>query len=220
MRQSDLLESSADRLPRGNSLTTAQNDASVLLEQRQSARIPYGSEHLHDMMLCQAGTVPDRVNTASDAATGINLASGGRFANNPFFNASSGAAGLVTGFDVNPATVAGWVNDAFSRIAVLNDVLGNSRPADFRPINGHDGRPAVCALRPGNTAPQVPFIIDGRNTMVDVDLPGLRGSAVVFVTDGRRIMAIDPRNNDTWQLQRDSLLAVNTGYSWSQVRRR
>ncbi|MBY0547226.1 MAG: hypothetical protein K2W95_08020 [Candidatus Obscuribacterales bacterium] len=220
MRQTDF-DSSADRLtPRLDTLSTAQNDAAALLETRSAGQPPSHSEHLPDLMLAQGPGLPDRLGTASDAASGVNLASRGRYGNNPFFNASSGAVGLVTGFDVSPTTVAGWVSDSFSRIAVLNDVLGGSRPADFRPINGHDGNPAVCAVRPGGSTPTVPFRIDGADTPVAIDLPGLRGSAVVFVTDGRRIMAIDPRNNDTWQLQRNSVVGIGTGYSWSPVRRR
>lgn len=225
MSQSNLEQTrSGDRLSPSGLSATPEFDVVSLLDRgrvpgRDNAPTGAGAEVIQPLMLCQATDVVDRGNTASDAATAVNVATGGRYGNNPFFNPSSGALGLATGFDVSPTTIAGWVRDSFDRIAVLNEVLGGSRPADFRPINGHDGRPAVCRLRPGESA-TVPFVIDGRNTPVSVDLPGFRGNAVCFVTDGRRILAIDPRNNDTWQLQRDTLFGATTGYSWTQLRRR
>lgn len=71
----------------------------------------------------------------------------------------------------------------------------------------------------------VNFVFNNRSTPVDIDLPGFRGSAVTFATDGRHIIAIDPRNNDMWMLQhnvpRVQIPIINPDtYSWTRIPRR
>jgi hypothetical protein len=169
-----------------------------------------------------SGLPLERVNQANDAATATNIATAGRRANNPFFNPSSGALGLVTDFDVSPLTVAGWVSDAWSRLGAINDALSGARPADFHPINGPNGRPAVVAMSTSRwtSNPTISLGLNGRNESIKMDLPNFSGSAVTLVTDGHRVLAIDPRNNQAWQLQQDFIFGIRNGFSWTELPRR
>jgi hypothetical protein len=40
------------------------------------------------------------------------------------------------------------------------------------------------------------------------------------VTDGHRVLAIDPRNNQAWQLQQDFIFGIRNGFSWTELPRR
>lgn len=194
-----------------------------------STQAPAGLEHRNaPLMFAQAEPGPgqaahDIANTAQSHAAYVNVASAGRYGN-PFWNPySTGTVGLLTGIDVTPVEIASYVRAAWERLDTLNDALSGQRPEDFRPITGPDGRPAVVA-RPQSRTATINFSIDRKSTPVAIDLPGFRGNAVTFATDGRRIIAVDPRNNDTWMLHRNqprlSIPLINpTTYTWVRVDR-
>lgn len=171
--------------------------------------------------LCRGGGFLEGANQASDAATAISIGTMGRHGNNPFFSPSSGALGLITGVDVTPLTVAGWVEGCWSRMDVLRDALSGQRPRDFHPINGPDGKPCVITLQKSRNEsdPTIQLGLNGRDESIKMSLPGFKGLAVTLVTDGRSVLAIDPKNKDTWQLQQDFMWGVSTGFSWTKISR-
>ena len=162
--------------------------------------------------------------SVNDAASTINTATGGRYGNNIFFSPSSGPIGVLTGVDVTPVDIAGYVANAWDRVSGLNQALSGQRPAEYSAITFNNGQPVIVG-RPQDRTQTINFRIDGRNTPVPIDLPGFRGSAVSFATDGRHIIAIDPRNNDVWMLQhnvpRVQIPIINPdSYTWTRINRR
>lgn len=190
---------------------------------RQGSNGSAGLESLPglDLQFCSAQVPLDNANRANDTASIVNVATGGRRANNPFFNPGSGALGVVTDFDVSPLTVAGWINDVWSRVGALNNALTGQRPADFQAISGPNGRPIVIGMPQSywQSNPSANLRINGRNESITMDLPNFRGSAVTLVTNGHQVMAIDPRNRQIWQLQENTLFGYRTGFSWTEIRR-
>ena len=124
--------------------------------------------------------------------------------------------------DVNPATVAGYLSSVLSNLEPLNDVLSGHGIREYKPMSGPDGKPVVCVM-PQNfwqSNPSLTFNIYGQPTKVKMELPDFNGHAVTFATDGRRVIAIDPKNNDSWVLTRNNWASLTRGYTWEKLPKR
>lgn len=89
-------------------------------------------------------------------------------------------------------------------------------PDIFKPLN-FGGKNVVSGATAEKNGPVLNLTIGGRIYYINMTLPGLLPTShnVVVVSNGQKVLAIDPRSDDTWQLHMK--LPYHQYFSWSKL---
>lgn len=118
----------------------------------------------------------------------------------------------------------GYVNETVLKAFVKMDCLeyadlgANSYTAtdNFKPLS-FGGKNVVAGATSAKDGPILNLTIGGRIYYINMTLPGLQPTShnVVVVSNGEKVLAIDPRTDDTWQLH--MRLPYHQYFSWSKL---
>jgi|AGTN01.2.fsa_nt_gi hypothetical protein len=87
---------------------------------------------------------------------------------------------------------------------------------NFKPLS-FGGKNVVSGATSQKDGPILNLTIGGRIYYINMTLPGLQSTShnVVVVSNGEKVLAIDPRTDDTWLLQ--MRLPYHQYFSWSKL---
>jgi hypothetical protein len=123
--------------------------------------------------------------------------------------------------DVSDAYVHNNVYKAFLKMNCLefSDLGGNyyTAPDAYKSIKS-EGKTVIIGASNDFLVPVLKLKINGRQYGISMDLPGMSKYTrnVMVVTDGQHVLAIDPRNSDTWKLVATHVGRVS-GFGWTKL---
>ncbi len=123
--------------------------------------------------------------------------------------------------DVSDAFVHNTVYKAFLKMNCLEfaDLGGNyyTAPDSYKSIKS-DGRTVIIGASNEFWAPVLKLKINGRLYGIAMDLPDMSKTTrnVLVVTDGQHVLAIDPKNSDTWKLV-GTQAGHTSGFGWAKL---
>ena len=151
------------------------------------------------MHVGQDVVLSSRVTKLDNGTSILNLADGA------FFNRSRGMLTQTAAVDVSDNFVKDCVKKAWLKMNCLEmTTLGAthySAPAEYKAIKS-GGTPVAVGGGNDLTCPIAELKLNGKMYKVPMDLPHISPNSknVLLVTDGRHVLALDPRTNDTWKL--------------------
>lgn len=151
------------------------------------------------MHVAQDIVLSSRVTKLDNGTSILNLADGA------FFNRSRGMLTQTAAVDVSDNYVKDCVKKAFLKMNCLEmTTLGAthySAASSYKAIKS-GGTPIAVGGGNDLTCPIAELKLNGKMHKVPMDLPHISPNSknVLLVTDGRHVLAVDPRTNDTWKL--------------------
>jgi hypothetical protein len=151
------------------------------------------------MHVAQDVVLSSRVTKLDNGTSILNLADGA------FFNRSRGMLTQTAAVDVSENYVNDCVKKAFLKMNCLEmTTLGATHYSAASSYKAIKSGGVPIAVGGGNdlTCPVAELKLNGKMHKVPMDLPHISPNSknVLLVTDGRHVLAVDPRTNDTWKL--------------------
>ena len=170
-----------------------------------SGQVKKNNSHLKLMPLPAIEKVAGNIKLSAQASvldTGISI---NTLHNGDFFNRSRGTLMQTAAADISDEYARNVIHTAFLKMncqeTAAVGATNYTAPLFYKPILS-DGKPVAVGAGTVLLSPTAELNLNGKTYQVSMDLPHISANSrnVLLVTDGRNVLAIDPRTSDAWKL--------------------